>query len=165
MSLAAWARTPASWRTHEIRRSAWHAQMAAACGRSGPGGVRGGRKRMRCSMPAYCIAASQLKTSVHNLGNVNVARNGLSSPLGAVQRSLMPFPLPRRAVGARTRHACGELPSQVRASGRGLSGRAWPAVTFPRLPNAAWRGSPTGTSGHSARSHPGYPAAVVTRPG
>ena len=31
------------------------------------------------SPSAYCTAASQLKTSVHNLGNVNVAKNGLSS--------------------------------------------------------------------------------------
>ena len=94
MSLAAWARTPASWRTHEIRRSAWHAQMAAACGRPGPGGVRGGRKRCSSSPPAYCTAASQLKTSVHNLGNVNVAKNGLSSlqtALGKVQTSAKTF--------------------------------------------------------------------------
>jgi len=31
------------------------------------------------SKPAYCTAGSQLKTSVHNLGNVNVAKNGLDS--------------------------------------------------------------------------------------
>jgi hypothetical protein len=31
------------------------------------------------STPNYCAAASQLKTSVHNLGNVDVAKNGLSS--------------------------------------------------------------------------------------
>jgi hypothetical protein len=31
------------------------------------------------SKPAYCTDASQLKTSVDNLGNVNVAQNGLSS--------------------------------------------------------------------------------------
>ena len=31
------------------------------------------------SKPAYCTAASQLKTSVDDLGNVNVAKNGLSS--------------------------------------------------------------------------------------
>ena len=31
------------------------------------------------SPPAYCTAASQLKTSVHNLGDVNVAKNGLDS--------------------------------------------------------------------------------------
>ena len=29
--------------------------------------------------PAYCTAASNLKTSVSNLGNVDVAKNGLSS--------------------------------------------------------------------------------------
>ena len=31
------------------------------------------------SPPAYCTAATNLKTSVHNLGSVNVAKNGLSS--------------------------------------------------------------------------------------
>jgi hypothetical protein len=31
------------------------------------------------SQPAYCTAASQLKTSVQNLGNVDVAKNGLGS--------------------------------------------------------------------------------------
>ena len=31
------------------------------------------------SKPAYCADASQLKTSVDDLGNVNVAKNGLSS--------------------------------------------------------------------------------------
>ena len=46
------------------------------------------------SPPAYCTAASQLKTSVHNLGNVNVAKNGLSSlqtALGKVQTSAKTF--------------------------------------------------------------------------
>ena len=31
------------------------------------------------SKPAYCTDAEQLKTSVQNLGNVNVVQNGLSS--------------------------------------------------------------------------------------
>ena len=31
------------------------------------------------STPAYCTAAASLKTSVSNLGNVDVAKNGLSS--------------------------------------------------------------------------------------
>ncbi|MGP7998926.1 MAG: hypothetical protein ACLPKI_16655 [Streptosporangiaceae bacterium] len=31
------------------------------------------------SPPAYCTAATNLKTSVHNLGDVNVAKNGLTS--------------------------------------------------------------------------------------
>jgi outer membrane murein-binding lipoprotein Lpp len=31
------------------------------------------------SKPAYCADAGQLKTSVQNLGNVDVATNGLSS--------------------------------------------------------------------------------------
>jgi hypothetical protein len=36
--------------------------------------------------PAYCTAASQLKTSVHNLGNVNVSQNGLGSLQTAVSK-------------------------------------------------------------------------------
>ena len=46
------------------------------------------------SKPAYCTAASQLKTSVHNLGNVNVSKNGLSSlqtALSKVQTSANTF--------------------------------------------------------------------------
>ncbi len=46
------------------------------------------------SPPAYCTAASQLKTSVHNLGDVNVAKNGLGSlqtALGKVQASATTF--------------------------------------------------------------------------
>jgi hypothetical protein len=46
------------------------------------------------SKPAYCTAASQLKTSVHNLGNVYVAQNGLSSlqtALSKVQASATTF--------------------------------------------------------------------------
>ena len=36
------------------------------------------------SKPAYCTAASQLQTSVQNLGNVDVAKNGLGSLQTAV---------------------------------------------------------------------------------
>ena len=46
------------------------------------------------SKPAYCTDASQLKTSVDNLGNVNVAKNGLSSlktALGKVQTNAKTF--------------------------------------------------------------------------
>ena len=46
------------------------------------------------SKPAYCTAASQLKTSVHNLGNVSVSKNGLSSlqtALSKVQTSANTF--------------------------------------------------------------------------
>ena len=44
--------------------------------------------------PAYCTAAASLKTSVHNLGNVNVSKNGLGSlqtALGKVQSSATTF--------------------------------------------------------------------------
>ena len=56
--------------------------LAAGCSNSGS------------SKPAYCIAASQLRTSVHNLGTVNVSPNGLSSlqtAVGRVQTSATTF--------------------------------------------------------------------------
>ena len=46
------------------------------------------------SPPAYCTAAANLKTSVSNLGNVDVATNGLSSlqtALNSVQTSAATF--------------------------------------------------------------------------
>jgi hypothetical protein len=46
------------------------------------------------SKPAYCTAAGQLKTSVHNLGTANVSQNGLSSlqtALSKVQTSAKTF--------------------------------------------------------------------------
>ena len=58
--------------------------LAAGCSSSGSSS----------SKPAYCTAASQLKTSVHNLGDVNVSKNGLSSlqtALSKVQASATTF--------------------------------------------------------------------------
>lgn len=46
------------------------------------------------SKPAYCTAATDLKTSVSNLGNVDVAKNGLSSlqtALSSVQTNAKTF--------------------------------------------------------------------------
>jgi hypothetical protein len=46
------------------------------------------------SKPAYCTDAANLKTSVSNLGNVNVAQNGLSSlqtALSSVQTDASSF--------------------------------------------------------------------------
>ena len=46
------------------------------------------------SKPAYCTAAANLKTSVSNLGNVDVAKNGVSSlqtALNSVQTSAKTF--------------------------------------------------------------------------
>ena len=62
--------------------------LAAGCSSSGS------TESSSSSKPAYCTAASQLKTSVHNLGNVNVATNGLSSlqtALSKVQTSANTF--------------------------------------------------------------------------
>jgi len=56
------------------------------------------------SKPAYCTDASQLKTSVQNLGNVDVAKNGLGSlqtALSSVQATPRHSP-PTRS--RRTRH-------------------------------------------------------------
>jgi hypothetical protein len=66
------------------------------------------------SKPAYCTAASQLKTSVHNLGNVNVATNGLASlqtALSKVQTSAKAF----------TTDAKSAYPSQTTALKNSLS--------------------------------------------
>ncbi len=46
------------------------------------------------SKPTYCTAASQLKTSVHNLADISVAKNGLGSlqtALSKVQASATTF--------------------------------------------------------------------------
>ena len=46
------------------------------------------------STPAYCTAADQLKASVHNLGNVDVAKSGIGSlqaALSSVQTSAKTF--------------------------------------------------------------------------
>ena len=60
--------------------------MAAASGRR-PGPVRAGRRMQRSSSkPAYCTAASQLKTSVHDLGNITVDIHDLSSVSTAVSK-------------------------------------------------------------------------------
>ena len=63
--------------------------LAAGCSSSSGGG-----SSSSSSKPAYCTAASQLKTSVHNLANVKVATNGLSSlqtALSKVQASATTF--------------------------------------------------------------------------
>jgi hypothetical protein len=63
--------------------------LAAGCSSSGSTS-----SSSSSSKPAYCTAASQLKTSVHNLGDVHVAKNGLSSlqtALGKVQASATIF--------------------------------------------------------------------------
>ncbi len=67
------------------------------------------------SKPAYCTAASQLKTSVQNLGNVSVTKNGLSSlqaALSKVQTSAKTF-----AADAKSAY-----PSQTTALKNSLSG-------------------------------------------
>jgi hypothetical protein len=66
------------------------------------------------STPAYCTAAASLKTSVQNLGDVNVAKNGLSSlqaALSQVQTSAKTF----------TADAKSAYPSQTTALKNSLS--------------------------------------------
>ena len=63
--------------------------LAAGCSSSGSSSSSSSG-----SKPAYCTAAGQLKTSVHNLGNVSVSKNGLGSlqtALGKVQTSASTF--------------------------------------------------------------------------
>jgi hypothetical protein len=66
------------------------------------------------SKPAYCTDAANLKTSVQNLGNADVAKNGLSSlqtALGSVKTNAASF-----AADAK-----GAYPSQTAALSSSLS--------------------------------------------
>ena len=94
----------------DIRR--WLLLPAAALVLSG---LAAGCSSSGSSKPAYCTAASQLKTSVHNLGNVSVTKNGLSSlqtALSKVQASAKTF-----AADAKSAY-----PSQTTALKNSLSG-------------------------------------------
>ena len=67
------------------------------------------------SKPAYCTDAANLKTSVSNLGNVDVAKNGLSSlqtALNSVKTNAASF----------TTDAKSAFPSQTAALNTALSG-------------------------------------------
>jgi hypothetical protein len=67
------------------------------------------------STPAYCTDASQLKTSVQNLGNVNVATNGLGSlqtALSSVQSDAKTFATDAKSA----------FPSQTAALNTAVSG-------------------------------------------
>jgi hypothetical protein len=67
------------------------------------------------SKPAYCTDADQLKTSVQDLGNVDVAKNGLSSlqtALTSVQTSASAFVTDAKSA----------YPSQTAALSTSLSG-------------------------------------------
>jgi hypothetical protein len=67
------------------------------------------------SKPAYCTDASQLKTSVGNLGNVDVASNGL----GSLQTALSQVQADAKSFAADAKSA---FPSQTAALDSALSG-------------------------------------------
>jgi hypothetical protein len=67
------------------------------------------------SKRAYCTDASQLKTSVQNLGNVEVAKNGL----GSLQAALSSVQADDKAFAADAKSA---YPSQTAALNTALSG-------------------------------------------
>ena len=67
------------------------------------------------SKPAYCTDADQLKTSVQNLGNVDVAKNGLSS----LQTALTSV---KTSASAFVTDAKSAYPSQTAALSTSLSG-------------------------------------------
>jgi hypothetical protein len=67
------------------------------------------------SKPAYCADADQLKTSVQNLGNVDVAKNGLSS----LQTALTSV---KTSASAFVTDAKSAYPSQTAALSTSLSG-------------------------------------------
>ena len=81
--------------TYRPGTRAWLLLPAAVLVLSGlAAGCSGSSSGSSSSKPAYCTAASQLKTSVHNLANVKVATNGLSSlqtALSKVQASATTF--------------------------------------------------------------------------
>ena len=88
------AENTVTWRKRETSRPATPAQMAAPSGRRpAPGPIRAGR-RVQQHAPAYCTDATNLKTSVSNLSNGDVAKNGLSSlqtALSSVQSNASKF--------------------------------------------------------------------------
>ena len=67
------------------------------------------------SKPAYCADASQLKTSVQDLGNVDVAKNGL----GSLQTALSSVQADATTFAADAKSA---FPSQTTALNTALSG-------------------------------------------
>jgi hypothetical protein len=67
------------------------------------------------SKPAYCTDADQLKTSVQNLGNVDVVKNGLSS----LQTALTSV---KTSASAFVTDAKSAFPSQTAALSTSLSG-------------------------------------------
>ena len=67
------------------------------------------------STPAYCTDASQLKTSVQNLGNADVAKNGL----GSLQTALNSVQADAKTFAADAKSA---FPSQTAALNTALSG-------------------------------------------
>jgi hypothetical protein len=67
------------------------------------------------STPAYCTDASQLKTDVQDLGNVNVATNGL----GSLQTALTKVQADAKSFAADAKSA---FPSQTAALDSALSG-------------------------------------------
>ena len=67
------------------------------------------------STPAYCSDASQLKTDVQNLGNVDVAKDGL----GSLQAALSKVPADAKAFAADAKSA---FPSQTAALDTAVSG-------------------------------------------
>jgi len=67
------------------------------------------------STPAYCADASQLKTSVDNLGNVDVAKNGL----GSLQTALSSVQTNAKTLATDAKSA---FPSQTAALNTAVSG-------------------------------------------
>ena len=68
------------------------------------------------SKPAYCTDASQLKASVQDLGNVDVAKNGL----GSLQTALNSVQADAKTFAADAKSA---FPSQTAALNTALSGQ------------------------------------------
>ena len=101
------------------------------------------------SPPAYCTAATNLKTSVSNLNNVNVAKNGLSSlqtALTSVQTNAKTFASDAKSA----------FPSQTTALQNSVSGleNAVKSAGGPASPDRGRGGRASGHPGEELRQQP-----------
>ena len=89
------------------------------------------------SKPAYCTDAANLKTSVSNLGNVDVAKNGLSS----LQTALTSVTSDAKTFAADAKSAFAPQTTALRNSLSGLESAVRSAKSQPSLTAASAVGS------------------------
>ena len=89
------------------------------------------------STPAYCTAAASLKTSVSNLGNVDVAKNGL----GSLQTALTSVTSDAKTFAADAKSAFAPQTTALQNSLSGLESAVKSAKSQPSLTAASAVGS------------------------